>query len=91
MTLIIDSVHVKLLHAGINSTVTAIRQEYWIPTVRQYIKSVLRHCMTCWRLQGKPYIAPDPTPLPQSRTQDAPSFSVTRIKTHGSESPGQVK
>ena len=82
-TLIINNVHIKLFHAGVNSTVTAIRQEYWIPAARQCVKSALRCCTTCKRHQGKPYMAPDPAPLPHARTQDLPPFTVTGIDFTG--------
>ena len=32
--LIVYAVHEHQLHAGVNSTVTALRQQYWIPTAR---------------------------------------------------------
>ncbi len=82
-TLIIHSVHVKLYHAGINSTVTALRQSYWVPAARQYVKSLLRRCTICKRHHGRPYPAPDPAPLPKSRTQDTPPFTVTGVDFTG--------
>ena len=51
-SLIVHSIHVKLFHTGTNSTLTAIRQTYWIPTARQYIKALLRHCVVCKRHCG---------------------------------------
>ena len=81
-TLIINNVHVKLFCAGVNSTVTAIRQEYWIPATRQCVKSTQCCCTTCKKHQGKPYMAPDPAPVPQARTQDL-SHLVTGIDFTG--------
>ena len=82
-TLIIHSAHVKLYHTGINSTVTALRQSYWVPAARQYVKSLLRRCTICKRHHGRPYPAPDPAPLPKSRTQDTPPFTVTGVDFTG--------
>ena len=59
------STHVKLFHAGTNSTLTAIRQTFWIPKARQRIKSLLCTCTICKRHNGKPYSVPDPLPLPE--------------------------
>ena len=42
--LLVYATHVKLCHAGVNSTVTALRQSYWIPTIRQCVKKILS-CM----------------------------------------------
>ena len=81
--LIIYSTHVKLYHTGINSTVTALRQSYWVPAARQYVKSLLRRCTICKRHHGRPYPTPDPAPLPKSRTQDTPPFTVTGVDFTG--------
>ena len=81
--LIINDVHIKLYHAGINSIVTAIRQDYWIPAARQCVKSALRCCTPCKRQQRKPYMALDPASLPHARTQDLPPFTVTGIDFTG--------
>ena len=75
--------HIKLYHAGINSIVTAIRQDYWIPAARQCVKSTLCCCTPCKRQQRKPYMALDPAPLPHTRTQDLPPFTVTGIDFTG--------
>ena len=45
--LIVHATHAKLYHAGVTNTVTSLRQTYWIPTARQYVKSLLRHCTMC--------------------------------------------
>ena len=36
--MIIEDTHKKLHHGGTAITVTAIRQVYWIPTIRQRVK-----------------------------------------------------
>ena len=40
-TIVIDT-HNKLHHGGMSITVTALRQVYWIPSIRQYVRKVLR-------------------------------------------------
>ena len=82
-SLIIHHTHVKLFHAGTNGTLTAIRQTYWIPTARQYIKSLLRHCVVCKRHCGRPFAVPDPAPLPESRTRDVTPFTITGVDFTG--------
>ena len=72
-----------LNYAGINSIATALRQSYWIPTARQYIKSLLHRCTICKRHHRRPYSAPDPAPLPRFRTQDTPLFTVTGVDFTG--------
>ena len=41
--LIISDCHIKQCHPGTNSTITAIRQTYWIPAVRHYIRKVINN------------------------------------------------
>ena len=72
--LIICSAHAKLFHAGVNNTLTVVRQVYWIPTGRQYIQVMFCHCITCKKHSEKPYKALDMVPLPKVRLQDTPSF-----------------
>ena len=81
--LVVYAAHVKLYHSGVGSTVTALRQSYWIPTARQYVKSLLRRCVVCRKYSGKPYVAPDPAPLPKVRMQDVRPFSVTGVDFTG--------
>ena len=81
--LIILDVHVTLHHAGTSATLTALRQTYWIPAARYYIKSILHHCVICNRVQGKAYSVPDPPPLPYLRTQDVHPFTYTGVDFTG--------
>ena len=39
--LVIHSTHVKHFHAGVNSTLTALRQSYWVPSGRQRVKTLI--------------------------------------------------
>ena len=82
-TLIVLAAHATQLHGGVNRTVTALRQTFWITSARRFIRSVLRTCVTCKRVCGKPYSTPDPPPLPKSRTQLAPPFTVTGVDFTG--------
>ena len=81
--LIVHDTHVKLYHSGVNSTITTLRQTYWIPAVRQCVKGLLRHCTTCRRHIGKSYTPPDPAPLPKSRTQEVHPFTFTGVDFTG--------
>ncbi len=81
--LVINDAHKRLQHAGLNQTLTHIRQKYWIPTARQYIKKTLRRCVTCRKVLGTPYTAPDPPPLPTYRMIDSHPFTVTGVDFTG--------
>ena len=81
--LIIKDVHQKHFHCGTNSTVTYIRQRYWLPAARQRIRSILRHCVTCNKLSGSHYKVPDSPPLPKYRPQMMKPFTVTGVDYTG--------
>ena len=82
-TLIVYATHVNQLHGGVHSTVTALRQRYWIPTARRVVGKLLKKCVVCRRIAGKPFSVPDPPPLPQARVQEGPPFNVTGIDFTG--------
>ena len=82
-TLIIYATHIKLYHSRVNGTITTLRQTYWIPTIRQCVKGLLRRCTTCRRHIGKSYTSPDPAPLPKSRNQGPCPFTFTCVDFTG--------
>ena len=76
-TLIVHAIHQAQLHAGVNATLTAIQQKYWIPTASRIVRGILKHCVFCQKVIGRPYQAPDPPPLVKARIQDTQPFEVT--------------
>lgn len=81
--LLVKSVHERKLHTGPESTITHIREKYWIPCIRQCVQSVIRKCVVCRKVTGQPYAVPDPPPLPKDRVQDSPPFTVTGVDFTG--------
>jgi hypothetical protein len=79
----IEDTHKHVLHAGVEATITSIRQTYWIPTIRRVVKSVIRKCSPCLRVSGKAYSIPPPPPLPECRIREGPPFSVTGVDFTG--------
>ena len=75
--LVVIDLHIRLCHSGTTTKVTALRQSYWIPAARQYIKSILHYCVVCHEISG------NPPPLPQLRTQDVHSFTFTGVDFTG--------
>lgn len=63
--------------------VTYFRQQYWIPSIRRCVHSILRKCATCKKFSGKPYTAPDSPPLSNVRVQDGEPFRITRMDFTG--------
>ena len=83
-TLIILVAHITQLHGGVIRTVTALRDKFWIMSAQRYVRSFIRTCITCRKVCGKPYSQPDHSPLPKSRTQLAPPFTITGVDFTGS-------
>ena len=77
--LVISQAHVMQHHSGVNSTLTTIRQQYWIPSGRQRVRSLLRKCVICRKTTGKAYTTPDPPPLVKCRVNKTQSFEVTGV------------
>jgi len=81
--LIIASTHELKHHRGLNSVMSAIRQQYWIPRMRQVIKSVVKNCTICRRLTSPPYLKPPVPPLPAYRVDEARPFAATGVDYAG--------
>ncbi|XP_052212129.1 uncharacterized protein LOC127831175 [Dreissena polymorpha] len=81
--LVVTDAHLRILHSGPNSTLTFIRQKYLIPAIRRCVQQVLKKCVPCRRVVGKPYSAPDPPPLPAVRVEKADPFTVTGVDFSG--------
>jgi len=56
---------------------------FWIPSIRQWVRSVLRQCVTCAKTIGKAYPTPDPPPLPNARVEGPRPFAVTGVDFTG--------
>ena len=78
--LIVRDTHERHFHSGTNSTVTYLRQRYWIPAARQCVRSIL---VVCNKVCGNHYKAPNPPPLPKHRVQMMEPFTVTGIDFTG--------
>ena len=81
--MIIYDTHKKLHHGGVAVTVTAIKQVYWIPSIKQRMRSILRKCAICVKTMGKAYRTPDLPPLPKVRVGEARPFAVTGVDFTG--------
>ena len=79
----IYAIHNAQLHAGVNATLTALQQNYWIPAAHQIIRQLLKKCVTCQRVIANPYRVPDPPPLAVTRTQASRPFQVTGVDFTG--------
>ncbi|UYV66894.1 hypothetical protein LAZ67_4003257 [Cordylochernes scorpioides] len=80
--LIVQQFHVEHLHSGLQLTLCAIRQKYWIPSSRILVKKLINRCMTCFKTkrQVSKQIMGD---LPIHRIIPSSPFSKTGIDFAG--------
>ena len=73
---LVQRTHAETLHGGVSLTMAAIREEYWIPTLRQLVKSVRSAFWGCKRFRALPLTVPPPGPLPTDLTHGRAPFEV---------------
>ncbi|VDM50717.1 unnamed protein product [Toxocara canis] len=83
--LLVIHCHNILLHSGVSTTLTYLRQRYWLQHGRQKVKRTIRErCMECRKWSAKPFQLPPLPPLPSSRMQTSPAFKFTAMDCSGS-------
>jgi hypothetical protein len=81
--LIVRHQHAVLGHAGPEHTLAFIRTKYWIPDWKSVVKTILRSCIVCKKLNSTA-MNQVMTPLPKERTDsDSPPFTVTGLDAFG--------
>ena len=73
---LIQRMHLETLHGGVLLTMAAVREKYWVPKLRQVVKSVRSNCSGCKRFTTVPITKPAPGKLPKDRTQGGAAFEV---------------
>ena len=81
--LIVRATHCMVLHGGVRETLTELRQSYWIPKGRQLVKTEIRKCVTCRKVEGPPFRSVHSPPLPDIRVTGSQPFQVTGIDYAG--------
>ncbi|XP_047736655.1 uncharacterized protein LOC125177954 [Hyalella azteca] len=71
------------LHCGLNETLNYSRLRFWIPSARPLIKKILKYCVTCRKVQSKPFQSVIEPPLPEERISKSMPFQITGIDYSG--------
>ena len=72
--------HQNLKLSGIKDTINQVRRSiYWIPKLRQLVRSILRKCILSRRFESKPYPNPPSAQLPEFRCQRSLPFQTTGV------------
>ena len=80
---IVYDVHTRIKHAGVRDTLVELRQEFWIPKGRNFVRKALFDCNTCKRVNAKPYAYPEPPSLPVDRVTGTTAFKNIGIDYAG--------
>ena len=64
---LIEEAHIQTIHGGVTLTMTTIRSKYWVLTLRQLVKRVLRICYVCKNFRVKSYKVSQKRLLPADR------------------------
>jgi hypothetical protein len=80
--LVVSAEHIRLLHAGPQLLIASLREKYWIPRIRNAVKTVIHQCLTCYKLkaQATQQLMGE---LPAARVQPSRPFLTTGVDYAG--------
>jgi hypothetical protein len=80
--LIVSAEHIRLLHAGPQLLIASLREKYWIPRLRNVVRTVTHQCLTCYRFkaQANQQLMGE---LPSPRVQPSRPFLTTGVDYAG--------
>jgi hypothetical protein len=80
--LVVSAEHIRLWHAGPQLLTASLCERYWIPRIRNLVKTVTHQCLTCYKFKAqatKQLVGM----LPSSRVQPSRPFLTTGIDYTG--------
>ena len=81
--LIIWDIHRKMKHAGTKQTISELKQKYRVCQSQNYVRNIIRKCLTCRKLLCKLYNYPKTPSLTKLRLADTQPSSTTGIGNFG--------
>ena len=76
---LIEHHHLKCLDSGISMTLSKIREDVWIPTLRRKVKKLIRKCNICKVFASKSFAQPSTGSLPKCRSTVTHAFHTVGI------------
>ena len=76
---IVEMCHEQTIHGGVQTTMSKVRERFWIPRLCTLVKSVRYKCNTCKRINAKGLSSPLPAMLPKIREQFSNPFGTTGV------------
>ena len=71
--------HHDVYHCGVQATLCKLWNNYWIVRGLQKVKSILKNCVVCKIIQGKPLAPPKTPSLPSYRVNCNHAFENTGL------------
>ena len=83
--LIVWECHQNVHHLKVDSTLVEMRTRFWVTNRRQFVKTLIKTCFICRKVEGKAYQSPPPAPLPEFL-----SLRSTTVCTHRNRFRGAI-
>lgn len=80
---LVEDAHQCTSHGGVGLTMAKIRENIWVPRLRQLVKKTIKGCHGCRRFHAKPVSKPPPGNLPVDRTEGDRPFQVVDVDYAG--------
>ena len=74
---LVEEAHLQTIHGEVTLTMAKIRNQYWIPTLRQLLKIIIKKCYRCKSFNISHYPKPSQGLIPTDITKQDLPFSVT--------------
>ena len=78
-TKLVEDAHQRTLHGGVGLTRAKIREDIWVPRLRQLVKKTIKGCLGCRRFHAKPVSKPPSGNLLVDRTEGDRPFKVVGV------------
>ena len=79
----VQQAHEDTLHGGVRLTMAKVRENHWVPRLRQLTKRLIKKCPTCKMFQITALASPPPGLLPKDRTEGNTAFQVVGVDYAG--------
>ena len=79
----VQQAHEDTHHGGVGLTMAKVRENHWVPRLRQLAKRLIKKCTMCKRFQITALASPPPGLLPKDRTEGNTAFQVVGVDYAG--------
>ena len=81
--LVVTEAHEAVAHFKGRSTLTKVRERYWIPQGQTVVDRIIRLCIVCRKSEGEAFRPPDFPPYPAERVSKSPAFRFAAMDFMG--------